>query len=135
MSKKWAELLKFQLPQEELDNVFLLTGEIISLKEQYADTIATALSKQIPGRYTSFSKPTINKNSYVFRFVKQCSSSLSCKKKWKIVCLTGCLLEGRNEFSVSTNDIDCNHEQPPIPRPLAGKYLNMVLIFCAVVYD
>lgn len=121
MSKVWVELVKFKLEQEELDKVFLFTDAAIGVKEHYADTIAAAMSKELPGRYTSFSKPSINKKSIVFRFVKSCSNSSSCAKKWKVVCLTESLLEDRNEFVVSTNDVDCNHEQKLLPRPLIGK--------------
>lgn len=124
MSKGWTEKAKFKLSPEELEKVFLLGGEKITVNHGYAETIAAALSKEIPGRFTSFSKPSVNKKSIVFRFVKPCAASEGCAKKWKIVCQTEPVINEQNDFIVSTNDIDCSHIQPPLPRPLTGTYLH-----------
>lgn len=124
MVKGWTEVAKFGLSRVELEKVFVFDDKVATVNNyEYADTLATALSGKIPGRYISFSKPTVNKKSIVFRFAKQCSSSktFSCAKKWKIFCLTEPLMTGLNEFIVSTNDVDCNHQQPLVPRHLSGE--------------
>lgn len=121
MSKEWKELAKFNLCKEDVENVFTFTGEVISLRESYAATIVNAIIKEIRGRFTA----SVNKKSFVFRFVKQCSSSSGCKKKWKICCTNESLLKCNNEFTISTNDVECNHTQPIMSRPLSGKFFIM----------
>lgn len=124
MSKSWTEVAKFELSRTELEKVFVFDDKVATVNIYgYADILASALSNEIPGRYTSFSTPTVNKKNFVFRFSKPCSKSFSCAKKWKVVCQTEPLMTGKNEFIVFTNDVDCKHQQPLKPRPLSGEFI------------
>lgn len=125
----WSEVASFELTLEELETVFLIGQEqgTISLNKSksYADTIASALAKVIPGRFTLFGSPTLGKIKISFRFVKPCSLKSKCPKKWNVVCTKEAILNGRYEFIVHTNEIACEHTQEyPVPRPLSGKFIS-----------
>lgn len=122
MATSWTEVAKLELSQAKVEKIFVFDDGKVNVNAYgYADIMAVALSKEIPGRYTSCSKPSINKKSFVFRFVKQCASTSGCTKRWKIVCQTGSLLDGSNQFTAFTNDVDCVHIQTLTPRPLSGE--------------
>lgn len=126
MSNKnvWSEIGRFNLSVEEVETVFIVAEGAVKLKKvQYASTIAKALSEEIPGRFTSFGSPSSNKSSFIFRFVKCCYNQQKCLKKWKVVCENQSIINGHNEFIICTNNFDCFHSHPLMPRPLTGKYL------------
>lgn len=120
----WSNIASFELPLIELEIVFVIASGTISLKKSgnYADTLANALAKVTPGRFTLFGAPTFTKSDISFRFVKPCYLKTKCQKKWKTVCIKEAVLNGKYEFVVYTNDIDCEYtQQHPVPRPLNGE--------------